>query len=222
MIDYIPPDIPPAVVKYADENYKMPNNAIRRWFKYLTHINNVELYAMDWDYSEPRLSGYANIFIYDCHDVHKITKQEWQDMEFGYLYPKYLSQYKLEEHICHKDLKSFNMHTKKSEFNKKVKHITPKYIPKNVVKYVDEKMEDSWYPGTTKRYIKYLTTFNDKYEVYFVYWTEPFNKRKSNIRPLLYDCNKIRRPDITEWMKITEKVGNNFTSYERPNLCTSY
>ena len=86
--------------------------------------------------------------------------------------------------------------------------------------YVDEHTKDSWYPGTTKRYIKYLTAYNNKYEVYYVYWVEPFNKRKSNIRPLLYDCSRVRKPDIVEWMNIKKQV-NNFFSSERPYLSTS-
>ena len=221
MIDYIPPDIPPAIIEFANEKYKNPSNAIGRWFKYLTHINNVELYAMNWNYNEPRVTGYPFIFVYDCHEVHRITKQEWQDMDFAYIYPKYISQYAREEHLCHRNLKAFNKHTKPRDYNKKVKHITPKYIPYKVVKYIDEKSNDSKYPGTTKRYIKYLTTMDDKYEVYYVYWTEPLNKRKSNIRPFLYDCKKVSRPDIVEWKKIINKVNNNFNVSERPYLCTS-
>ena len=221
MIDYIPPDIPPAIVKYADEKYKKPKEAKSRWFHYLTHINNVELYAMDWNYDTARFTGYPFIFVYDCHNVHRITKQEWLDMDISIIYPKYISQYAKEEHLCHKNLKAFNQHTKPSDYKKKVKHITAKYIPSEVVNYIDKNTKDSWYPGATKRYIKYLTTFENKSEVYFVYWTDLFNKKTSNIRPFLYDCNKVRRADIVEWGKITKQVGNNFNVSERPYLCTS-
>ena len=221
MIDYIPPDIPPAIVKFADENYKNPIDAIGRWFQYLTHVNNVELYAMSWNYNESRKTGYPQILVYNCHDVHRTTKQEWQDLNLSLIYPKYISQYTREEHICHRDLKAFNQHTKPGDYKKRVKHITPKYIPQKVIKYIDKNLKDSWYPGTTKRYIKYLTTYNDKYEVYYVYWSEPSNKRKSAIRPLFYDCNEVSRPDIVEWEKITAKINNKFNVSERPYLCTS-
>ena len=215
MIDYIPPDIPPAIVKFADEHYKKPPEATRRWFKYLTVWNDQELYAMDWSYNETLQTGYPFIFVYDCHDARMLKKEEWQNAYF--IITKYLTSYTKEEHLCHRDKKAFNQHTKPSDYNKKVKHVTPKYIPEAVTAYVDTRYKDGWYPGATKRYIKYLTTWQEN-EVYFVYWASSRPKRRSNIRPLLYDGQKVKMIDITEWDKIKSTFNNIYDVHAQPNL----
>ena len=214
MIDYIPPDIPPAIVKYADEHYKKPEDAERRWFKYLTIWNNQELYAMNWSYEQPLIIGDPFVFAYDCHEVRRLTKNEVKETHF--LVTKYLTSYAKEEHMCHRDKRAFNQHTKPSDYNKKVKHITPKYIPKTVVEFIDKRYKDSWYPGATKRFIKYLTTWQNN-EVYFVYWYSSHPKRPSQIRPFLYDGNEVTLLNIEDWYQIKSQFTKIYGVHARPN-----
>ena len=104
------------------------------------------------------------------------------------------------------------MHTKPSDYDIKVKHISPPYIPSTVIEYANTHYKDEWYPGADKRIINYITTWNE-YEAYVVYWESKLSHRRSNPRPLLYNGKKARMPDINEWLEATrilkEKIGDH-------------
>ena len=89
MIDYIPPDIPPAIVEYADEHSKNPSDAIRRWFMYYTAWNNKEVYLMFWNFQEPRDVGLPIPLLYDCQNVRKLNIDEYK--QFRKIMPLYIN-----------------------------------------------------------------------------------------------------------------------------------
>ena len=229
MIDYIPPDIPPAIVKYADEHYKKPEDAVSRVFKYLTvWKGNLELYITDWRYKslgndprtgEPimRIVGLPTVLVYDCKDVRRPILEEMRDIY--YFLPIYLKNIN-SEHICHRDLETFNKYKTPNPYKQKPKYVTPKYIPKPVVKYVNDKYPVSWYPGFNTRYIKYLTTYEDKYETYIVFWENPKTKKQSFGKYVLFDCKNVR-----EYQNNKEKIDliflsqNQYESTAKPNFC---
>ena len=201
MIDYIPQDIPPAIVKYADEHYKKPEDATGKYYKFLcTWKGNLEVYIATWRYKslgpdkrgQPilRPTGLPTVLLYDCHDVRRPTLEETWDIHF--FMPMYYIQSKKAEHICHRDLEAFKDYKTPNPYKQRPKYITPRYIPKTVVKYVNQQYPISWYPGYNTRYTKYLTTYQDKYEVYFVYWANPKTKKRSIGKYVLFDCENVR------------------------------
>lgn len=213
----IPPDIPKAVVQYVETQFpnKPDEYCTKRWYRYLTAWNGYELYTTGWKRTAPVYCSYPTVIMYDCHTARRQTRQEALDTR--YLITKYISTYAKEEHLCHRDKRAYNQHTKPEDYEKKVKHITPKYIPKDVVDFVDG-FSDSAYPGTTQRRIKYLTT-KDNYEVYLFYWTRPFNWKRSGYHPLIYDCNRVTRPDVVSWFEMKKKEPSIFDVFSRPYLC---
>lgn len=233
MIDYIPPDIPPAIIKYADEHYKHPpEDAIGRKFKYLTvWKGNLELYNIDWSYkslgNDPRTGqpimrqiGLPSVYIYDCHDVRRPTIPEIHDIHF--FMGKYFVRNLQSEHICHRDLEAFKKFKTPNPYKQKPKYDTPKYIPKPVVKYINKQYPVSWHPDANIRYVKYLMTYNDKYEVYFVYWRNPITQEHSKGKYVLYDCKNVRESkDIKEYFDLysVKKVGDQYISNEKPLFC---
>lgn len=100
MIDYIPPDIPPAIVKYADEHSKNPPYAIKRWFMYYTAWNNKEVYLMFWDFDKTRCMGQPIPLLYDCQNVRRLNLEEYK--EFRKIMPQYLNVSE-RPHLCNKD-----------------------------------------------------------------------------------------------------------------------
>ena len=229
MIDYIPPDIPPAIIKYADEHFKKPEKATGRWFKYLTiWKGNLEVYITDWKYKKEynpktghpieHVTGLPYVLIYDCHDVRRPTLEETRDIHF--FIPAYSAKNLRIEHLCHSDLEAFNQYETPNPYKQKPKYVTPKYIPKHVVKYVDEKYPVSWYPWTYVRHIKYLTTYKNKYEAYIVFWTNPKTKKQSLGKYILYDCENVREfKDEKERIDLTILKSNQYKSTSIPNFC---
>ena len=232
MIDYIPPDIPPAVVQFADEKYRKPNNATR-WIRYMTiYKGNLEVYATKWNEPRPEfdpktgertfyLTGLPSIIIYDCHTARKPTMEEVWDIDW--FMPKYLYNAKIKsEHLCHRDLKAYNQHNTPNLYKKKVKYYTPRYIPKPVLKYINKQYPVSWTPGTYDRYVKYLTTYDDKYEVYFVYWKDPNSDWHSVGKYVLYDCQNVRGyKDNKERIDLIFLKSKTYDSTAIPNFCKS-
>lgn len=218
MIYDIPPDIPPAIVKYAKEHIVKPNGAKRMWFKYLTIWNGKELYITNYTFGDPLLnSRYPSAILYDCQEACGVTKKEQQIIDKSYMVPKYMSSFAKQEHLCHRNKRAYNRHTVPSDYDIEVKHINKDFIPKAVVEYVDTHYKDSWYPGTDKRIINYIATWNE-YEAYTVYWESKRYRRRSNPRPLLYDGKKVSRPDIFEWLKATSKISDFYRSHGQPYL----
>lgn len=217
MIDYVPNDIPKAIIKFADENLHAPDGAKVRWFRYLKEWNGLELYAMDWSYNEPLNTGLPQLLIYDCHDARRATKEEFLDIQKENIIVKYVTSFPREKHLCHLNKKAFNMHTKENDYNIKVKHISPKYIPKEIIEYADNHYKDSLYPGADKRLLKYLTTW-ENYEVYILYWNSKKYKRKSTPRLLMYDGKNVKRADIEEWKEILNTISDTYHGQRRPYL----
>ena len=218
MIYDIPPDIPPAVIKYAKSNFQRPSGAKKMWFKYLTIWEDKEIYAINYNFGHPLLNTMKpRIIFYDCQDACGADTEEQRRIDKSYIIPKYATSFVRQEHLCHRDKRAYNQHTKQSDFDIKVEHINKEYIPKAVIEYADSHFKDSWYPGTDKRIINYITTWNG-YEAYVVYWTSKNYHRKSSPKPLLFDGKEVKRPDIYEWLKATSKVSDFYRSHGRPYL----
>lgn len=214
MIDYIPPDIPKAVVEFVDKNFFKQPDLKGKIIKYLTTYNGKELYALAWVYYSYTNSGRIQLLVYDCHDARRATLEEERD--FSLLMPKYLSGFVKQEHLCHRDQKAFNQHTTPEDYLIKVKHVTPKYIPKAVVEYIDNNYPDSKYPGATKRTIKYIASW-ENYEAYRVHWESP--KGQNSYSTLVYDCKDVSLPNFWQSAEIGVLKSKNFHAELRPNLC---
>ena len=231
--DFIPSDIPPAVVEYAhNHNKNLPEEITGLGFKYLTvWKGNLEVYAADFIYKplppDPKTGekqfwkvGLPNVLIYDCRSVRKPTIKEYYDI--SWFLPKYL-RYTQSEHICHRDLDPFKQYKTPNPYKEhRPKYVTPKYIPKTVTKYINKEYPLSWYPGTYIRYTKYLTTYDNKYEVYFVYWFNSKTQEYSRGKHILYDCKTVReyqnnkeRIDLYNIMDSDKKYKSNAL----PNFC---
>ena len=218
MIYDIPPDIPPAIVKYAKDHIAEPDGAKRMWFKYLTIWNGKELYITNYTFENPLLnSRYPSVILYDCHEACSATRNEQQIIDKSYIVPKYMVSFARQEHLCHRNRKAYNQHTLPGDYNIKVAHINKKYIPMAVVAYADTHFKDSLFPGADKRIIDYITAWNE-YEAYVVYWSSKRYNRKSAPRPLLYNGKEVRRPDIFEWLEATSKISDFYRSHGRPYL----
>ncbi len=218
----IPPDIPPAIVKYAKDHFGEPKGSKKMWFKYLTIWEGKEVYIANYSFGHPYLNTVKpRVFLYDCQDVLIPTSAEQHRINKSYIVPKYMTSYTKQEHLCHRDKKAYNQHTLPSDYDIKVEHLNKKYIPNAVIEYVDTHYKDSWYPGSDKRIINYITTWNE-YEAYVVYWESKRYHRKSIARPLLYDGKEVRIPDITEWFEAISNVSNFYRSHGRPYLYNTY
>ena len=214
----IPPDIPPAIVRYAKDHFKKPKEAKKMWFMYLTIWNDKELYITNYSFGNPLLNTrQSSVVLYDCHDAYSPSKAEMHKINKSYIVPKYMTSYAKQEHLCHRDKKAYNQHTLPSDYDIKVEHINREFIPKAVVEYADIHYKDSWYPGTDKRIINYITTWNN-YEAYVVYWTSKRYHRRSAPRPLLYNGEKARMPGIHEWLEATSNISDFYRSHGRPYL----
>lgn len=233
--DYIPADVPPAIVEFADKKLKKyshyPKN---RAIRYLTSWKkDLELYLLLERFEEPLISKTklfprTTILVYDCHEARMPTIDEIWDINL--FIPKYLMNAKIKsEHVCHRDLEAYNQHNMPNLDNKKEKYFTPNYIPKAVVQYINEKYPVSWYPGLYNRYTKYLSTYEDRYEVYFVYWANPKDKNSKETNSsmgkyVLYDCKTVRgykdnkeRIDISCLIPADEQ----YYSKAKPTFCKS-
>lgn len=227
MINYIPPDIPPAVVRFADKYYKNNNDIRGYWLKYLTvWKGSLEVYAagrINQSNADKtfKLTGLPTVFLYDCHDVRRPTLTEVRDIHW--FMPKYITSSEIKsEHLCHRDLESFNQHTVPNPYNKKVKYLTPGYIPKTVIEYANQMYPISWQPGAYYRYIRYLTVYENKYEVYFLYWDEPHNNNRSKKKYILYDCRNAREYQNNKERVDLESLGSgNYDSLAKPTFCSS-
>ena len=236
MIDYIPPDIPPAIVEYEHNRHSnLPKDVSGYWFKYMTvWKGNLELYFADLAYnplepdpktgeSQYRKIGLPNVLIYDCHDVRRPTITEIHDIHW--FMPKYITQGSVKsEHLCHRDLEAFNQHNTPNPYKQKVKYFTPKYIPKPVVEYINEIFTISWQPGTNERYVKYLTTYENKYEVYFVYWKDAKSHKQSQGKYILYDCKNAREyQNNKERMELMDlkSYEERYNSAAKPTFCST-
>jgi len=215
----VPPDIPPAVIRYAKEHFQKPNGAKKMWFKYLTIWNHKELYITNYSFGNPLSNTrYPSIILYDCNEAYGATKSEKLHIYKSYVIPKYMSSFTRQEHMCHRDKKAYNQHTQPSDYDIEVKHINKDFIPKAVIEYADIHYKDSWYPGTDKRIINYITTWNG-YEAYTVYWeSKHYHRRSGPPRPLLYDGKEVRVPDLHEWMEATSNISDFYRSHGRPYL----
>lgn len=214
MIDYIPADIPKPVIEYVDTHFYYNQQEDKyKWFKYLAAWNDLEVYA----YTTANRS-IPVIILYDCNNARIPSKEEHKSV--NYIRAKYFSSYIKEPHLCHLEKKAYRRHTKPNDY-KKIKHITPKYIPTTVIEKIDSLNLDSYHPGFSTRKIRYLKTENNKYEVYVFYWENTFPRRRSFYRPLLYDCIKVRRPGLGEFPDLENTNNYKFSVFLRPNLCTS-
>ena len=232
MIDYIPPDIPPAIVKFADEHYKKPpEDAVGKYYKFLcVWKGNFEIYIMKWRYKslgldetgQPilRYTGLPTIFLYDCHDIKKPTLEEIRDIH--YFMHRYTSGNLQSEHLCHRDLEAFKNYKTPNPYKHKPKYITPKYVPKAVIGYINKKYPTSWYPGLNTRYTKYMATYENKYEVYLVYWTNPKTQDHSDGKYILYDCENIREyKDNKERIDLIFLKPEKYNSNDKPTYCSA-
>jgi hypothetical protein len=216
MIDYIPADIPKAVVKYADEHINKPENLAKRKFRYVCEWKGLELYFMYYVIKGDDSIYSSHVIPYDCHEVVKIkNKNNQYDMRLAAT--EHIGKYTLAEHVCHRDKRAFNRHTKPSDYDIKIRHIAPRYIPQAVIEYIDKRYPDSMYPGATRRRIKYFTTWKD-YEVYIVYWYSFKPRRRSNISPFLYNGENVSMMGYDTWLKILSEYPNPHHSYGRPYL----
>ena len=235
MIDYIPPDIPPAVVEFVhNHNKNLPEEVTGHWFKYLTvWKGNIEVYATQFNFKplppDPktgekqfRIIGLPTILLYDCHDVRRPTLNEQHDI--SWFMPKYIVSSKIKsEHLCHRDLEAYNLHNTPNPYKTaKPKYFTPKYIPRSVVEYVNQKFTISWQPGANHRYIKYLTTYENKYEVYLVFWKAPNSDNHSESKYILYDCKNAREyKNNKERIELGSLGASKYESKEKPTFCSS-
>ena len=100
MIDYIPPDVPSAVVKYVDEHSKPPSFAKYRGFIYFMPWNDKEVYLMYWGDGKPREMGLPFPILYDCQKSRSMTKEERH--EFMRIWPQHINDVE-RPHACSKD-----------------------------------------------------------------------------------------------------------------------
>ena len=215
MIDQIPPDVPPAIVQYADEHFKMTDNPVKRTFGYIIPWNGIELYGVNWSYKTLGSATRPIVIAYNCEEARALTKDEMQATRF--LIPQYYGAYINQEHLCHRDQKAYNNHTKPSDYEIKVRHVTPKYVPQVVVDTINQRFSDTRYPGANKRYIKYLTTWKN-YEIYVVYWYSKKRKLKTCPHPFFYDGKTVRMPLIEEWAEVMTIINDFYHEHGRPYL----
>ena len=227
-----PPDIPQAVINLVDTNYRnSSDDIVGRWFKYLTiWKGNLEVYITGFRYKplppdpktgEPvfRITGLPQIIIYDCHEARRASLEEVWDIHS--FMNKYYIKNLQSEHLCHKDIEAFKAYKTPNPYKQhKPQYVTPKYIPKSVVKYINKQFPISWYPNTYIRYTKYLTTYKNEYEVYFVYWLNPITNEKSNGKYVLYDCENSRSfKNNHERIDLIFLHTNPYNSDAQPTLC---
>ena len=79
MIDYVPPDVPQAVVEFAKKYHPPTNYSTGQEFRYITVVDGEELYSVRNKYGDKFPSGQYIPILYDCNSARQASSRE----EFG-------------------------------------------------------------------------------------------------------------------------------------------